>query len=161
MQELLNSFSNEIIIAFLVGIIIGIIKCNISSFIISRFRKKETKPPIVPIKNNFENDITFLDFLLTEEVKKIKTFKLSAYTKKTISKDIIFDDKILETLVYESTKDILILLSDNYKETLKGYFKSEEEITKFITERLYYSISEMVMNTNKSHIKKIYGNNDK
>jgi len=86
-------------------------------------------PPI--LNYNFEEDIKFLKFLISQKVSNVKNFSLDTlqykYSTKVNPEDI--KTEVVESLVIE----IMITLSDNYKNLLYKYF-TEKSLIEYVTE---------------------------
>lgn len=119
---------------------------NLIKFVLAFLSPK----PIQPI--SFENDIIFLNFLISKKLEDAYAYNLEA-SKITNGNSIrLFNDKDLAKNAERIIVEINFELSNNYKKVLLKYF-SEEGLLDYITREVTNKLTAYILKNNGSQIR--------
>jgi hypothetical protein len=112
-----------------------------------------SKDPTVIIKSlNFDKDIEFFDYLVTQKLKMYDLFILQPMNAKR--ETTALNDDTLNNLVNEVSEEMLASFSTVYKNVLLNYF-NEEALETFVTERVFFHIYEQGIILNAAKVTKM------
>jgi hypothetical protein len=116
---------------------------------------KKTKKKL-PVDNNYgdwERDLGFLMLVMSRKKNITKNYYINIFSTQLSSTDYIRDED-LEEIISGGVVEVLKELSQNYVEYLiTKYFRSEEQLVKFVTEEFYVDLTSAAINQNNSKIR--------
>lgn len=139
---------------YVVIAIIAIIINNITWFLLYKFKKPK-------VKSINKNEVTFKQ--VQEDLMNMIHYKcyianqrvLQPLVDKAHKNTPLINDKIVNNVTVQITKEILNEISEDYKEKLLKIY-NEENFEEVILDLVYNVVTEMSMSINKRSIKKLY-----
>ena len=102
---------------------------------------------------NWENDLGFLNFILSRKKSIVIDFLVATYSKQLQDTDYLKDDDV-EPIVENVVVDTLGMLGESYKAFLiEKYFGSEQKLIEFIAEDVYINLTSDAIERNNQKIK--------
>lgn len=114
------------------------------------FRKKNKE---IPVEHNYtqtQQELFFLNLILTRKKNITKEFLINVYTTQQNDKDYLRDEDI-ESQISKIVEEVVNEIGDTYKNYLiKYYFGSYENLVKFIAEDVYVELVADAINRNNT-----------
>jgi hypothetical protein len=114
-------------------------------------KPRNVEKPVVAPKNNFEQDVQYLMFLVDYFCNQARNVKLIPFQKANASENFI-NDETLHSVIFETTREIMICLSEPYRNSLGAYM---DNVTDFVSTLVFNRLTEEAMALNKQVIKKL------
>ena len=116
-------------------------------------RRKNNPEPVVHSYASWENDLGFLNLIISRKINIVKNFLINIENSRRKTEDLL-SDKDIEPLISDCLKDILKNISGKYKTfIIDKYFGSEISLINFISEQCYVELLTDTINRNMEKIK--------
>lgn len=115
------------------------------------FMKKNTDESNTTTELSYQKIMEDLDKMIQRKCYTAYRRVLQPYVSKALKNKPLINDKVVNDITIQLTKEILTEMSNDYREKLESIYKAEQ-LDDIILELVYNTVTEMAMKINKDSI---------